>query len=75
MNIFLSIVAGYFACFFSLFATAWVRDRAQRLGFVDRPDGRRKKHSQPVALGGGVAVLASCAVALGLVTYKPSSRI
>ena len=64
-----SIVASYFACFGSLFLTAWVRSYAERHGFVDRPDGRRKKHKLPVALGGGVAVLLSCAVALGLVAH------
>ena len=69
MTIYLSIVAGYFACFGCLFVTAWVRGNAERFAFVDRPDGRRKKHKQPVALGGGAAILTSCAVALGLIAY------
>ncbi len=37
--------------------TPLVQRVALQTGFVDRPDGRRKLHSQPIALGGGVAVL------------------
>lgn len=37
---------------------------APRLGFVDRPDGRRKLHQQPIALLGGVAVLGGLLVSM-----------
>ena len=40
-----------------------VRFLASRVGLVDSPDGRRKVHGRPVPLGGGLAVLASAAVA------------
>ena len=49
----------------SLALTALVRRVAQRIGFVDRPGGR-KQHAEPTPFGGGVAiVLASCVVILG----------
>lgn len=38
--------------------TCCARWIAPRLGFVDRPDGRRKLHQQPTPLLGGVAVFA-----------------
>lgn len=43
----------------SLALTLAVRAVAPRLGLVDRPDGRRKLHQGPIALGGGLAVFLS----------------
>ena len=65
----LSVVVAYFACFGSLFVTSWVREFAEKRGFVDRPDGHRKSQKTPVALGGGVAVLISSIVAILLVAF------
>ena len=48
-----------FGTAFALGTTFGVRFVARRIGLVDRPDGRRKFQSQPVALAGGVAVLVS----------------
>ncbi len=42
----------------SVIATYVVRYWGRRVGFVDRPSGH-KKHEQPVALGGGVALVLS----------------
>lgn len=67
--IYLSLVVGYFACFGNLFVTSWVRDLAEKRGFVDRPDGKRKSQKAPVALGGGLAIMISTTVAIGIVTY------
>lgn len=67
--IYLSLVVAYFACFGSLFLTAWIRDLAEARDFVDRPDGGRKRHGNPVALGGGLAVLLSSGIAIVLVGY------
>jgi UDP-GlcNAc:undecaprenyl-phosphate GlcNAc-1-phosphate transferase len=36
--------------------TPVVRRAAKRLGIVDRPDGVRKLHREPIPLGGGVAI-------------------
>ncbi len=41
-----------------------LRTLARRIGFVDKPDGHRKMHSNSVALGGGVAVLFGFLIAL-----------
>lgn len=66
---YLSIVVGYFACFGSLFVTAWVREFAEKRGFVDRPDGGRKSQKSAVALGGGAAVFISTFVAILMVAF------
>jgi UDP-GlcNAc:undecaprenyl-phosphate/decaprenyl-phosphate GlcNAc-1-phosphate transferase len=63
----------YLAAFFgsllaSLVLTPLVRRLAKRAGFVDRPDGHRKLHSDAVALGGGIAVLlAVCATSIAVI--------
>ncbi len=46
--------------------TPLARAAALRCGLVDRPDGRRKLHGQPIPLAGGVAIAASAAVVLAL---------
>ena len=43
----------------SMCLTLAIRAVAPRLGLIDRPDGRRKLHQRPVALGGGLAVFLS----------------
>ncbi|MFP4058740.1 MAG: glycosyltransferase family 4 protein [Candidatus Brocadiia bacterium] len=50
----------------SLALTCLARRLAPRLGFVDRPGGR-KAHSRPVPLGGGVAMFVAWAVPVGAV--------
>lgn len=47
-----------------LLLTPLVRMAAIRLGLVDRPDGRRKIHAQPIPVAGGVAVLITAATVL-----------
>ncbi len=44
------------AALLSALVTAWVRRRAPRWGFVDRPGGH-KSHAREVALGGGIAIV------------------
>ncbi|MEM8866547.1 MAG: MraY family glycosyltransferase [Planctomycetota bacterium] len=50
----------------SLIVTPIVRSVARRINFVDNPDGGRKNHKEPVALGGGVAVFLSMLVAIAV---------
>ncbi|MGI9457416.1 MAG: glycosyltransferase family 4 protein [Aeoliella sp.] len=66
-KIIIYLIAGLGACALSLVVTPTVRWASRKFGFVDRPDGRRKTHKQPIALGGGAAVLIAIAGALGLV--------
>ena len=40
----------------SLALTPWVAKTARAIGMVDRPDGKLKKHGEPVAYLGGLAV-------------------
>lgn len=49
---------------FGLVAVAGARALAFRVGFVDRPDGRRKLQTRPVAVAGGVGVLVAAVAAL-----------
>ena len=55
----------------SLILTRVVRAVARRCDIVDRPDGKRKLHSRPVPLWGGVAVYA--ATVLGLLAFRLSA--
>lgn len=57
---------------FGLVATWAAREIAHRVGLVDRPDGRRKTQAQPVAVAGGLAVLAAVVATLAVgVTLSP----
>ncbi|HET6574895.1 MAG TPA: MraY family glycosyltransferase [Fimbriiglobus sp.] len=51
---------------FGLAAVAGARAVAFRIGFVDRPDGRRKLQTRPVAVAGGVGVLVAVVAALAV---------
>ncbi|MFV2067270.1 MAG: glycosyltransferase family 4 protein [Pirellulales bacterium] len=67
-------LAFFVALLASSILTPIVRSRAQEWDFVDRPDGGRKAHARPVALGGGVAVLLSALIAAGLTFAAVSGR-
>ena len=66
-NLLIYLISGLGACGLSLVATPTVRAVSRKFGFVDRPDGGRKAHKTPVALGGGAAVLLAVVGALALV--------
>src|SRR5271154_4475655 len=55
-----------FAALCSLVTTPIVRRLAQRFGWVDRPDGGRKQHSEPIPRVGGLAIYVSFVVASGV---------
>ena len=68
----------YFAIAFIAFlvatlATYAVRAFAFQIGFVDVPDGRRKTHRGPVALGGGLAVLIGAVFAVSVAFIFPTT--
>jgi DHA2 family multidrug resistance protein len=46
--------------------TPAVGGMARRLGAVDQPDGRRKVHSRPIPLAGGIGVLAANSILQGM---------
>src|SRR4051812_34831047 len=49
-----------------LLLTPVVRAVALRWGLVDEPDGRRKIHARPIPVAGGVAVLLTSVIVLGV---------
>src|SRR5436190_3818239 len=56
-----------------LVLTPLVRAAARRWGLVDRPDGRRKMHTQPIPVAGGVAVLLATFIVLLSVAFRAGS--
>jgi UDP-GlcNAc:undecaprenyl-phosphate GlcNAc-1-phosphate transferase len=70
------LTAASFALAFllSLLGTPRAAEAARRFGIVDRPDGRLKRHAEPVPYLGGLAVYAAFLVALS-VTFGFDARI
>lgn len=67
---FLILTLGALSVLLTLGLTPVIRDRIGRLGFLDHPDGVRKKHANAVPRVGGIAIalayVATFAIALGL---------
>src|SRR5579864_4963877 len=55
------------ACLVSLAVVPLVRRICEKVQLTDRPDGHRKLHQAPVALGGGIAAFLSTLAVCGLV--------
>ncbi|OYP37329.1 glycosyltransferase family 4 protein [Rhodopirellula sp. MGV] len=55
----LTLISLVFSIAAALVFVPAVRGFARLVGMVDKPDAERKLHSKPIALGGGLAVLAS----------------
>jgi len=55
----------------ALILTPPLRDLFTRWGVVDRPDGKRKRHTRPVARMGGVPIIAACLGAYGILLLTP----
>jgi UDP-GlcNAc:undecaprenyl-phosphate GlcNAc-1-phosphate transferase len=55
----------------SLALIPFARWLAQRIGLVDRPDGRRKMHAQAIPVSGGIALLASATLVLAALLCVP----
>ncbi|MDZ7618438.1 MAG: hypothetical protein U1E05_15645, partial [Patescibacteria group bacterium] len=55
-----TIVAAFFLACILTAAACWL---SPRLGFVDRPDEKRKRHARATPLMGGVAIFATFAIA------------
>jgi len=71
--LYLIIILGCISFLLSLILTPLVRDCLGHLGFVDRPDGIRKKHSGPVPRAGGVALAISYAATFAIALTLPFS--
>jgi len=68
--LFLILTLGALSLALALLLTPLVRDSIGRLGFLDHPDGVRKKHASPIPRVGGIAIViayvATFAIALAL---------
>ena len=56
---FLILTLGALSVVLALILTPLVRDHVGKLGFLDHPDGVRKKHAGPVPRVGGIAIVIS----------------
>ena len=52
-----------------LLGTSLARLMAKRIGFLDKPDGRRKTQAKPVALGGGLGLLLGLSLTLTIAVF------
>jgi len=69
--LFLIITLGAVSLLLSFLLTPVVRDRLGALGFLDHPDGQRKKHSGPVPRVGGIGIALAYVGAFALVLLLP----
>jgi len=67
------IVLGAVSFLLSLVLTPLIRDHVGHLGFLDHPDGIRKKHSGPIPRIGGLAIALSYAGTFALAFVLPFS--
>jgi UDP-GlcNAc:undecaprenyl-phosphate/decaprenyl-phosphate GlcNAc-1-phosphate transferase len=66
---------GCVAFLFSVLLTPFVRDLGLRWRLLDRPDGARKIHVEPIPRLGGVAVALAYTLALGFILVAPYSHL
>jgi len=71
--LYLMIVLGAVSFLLSLVLTPLIRDHVGHLGFLDHPDGIRKKHSGPIPRIGGLAIALSYAGTFALAFVLPFS--
>jgi len=71
--LYLMIVLGITSFLLSLVLTPLIRDHIGHLGFLDHPDGIRKKHSGPVPRIGGIVITLSYAATFALAFVLPFS--
>ena len=70
----LTAVTFLVALVLALVGTPRAAEAARRFGIVDRPDGRLKKHTEPIPYLGGLAVYAAFLVALSI-TFDFDQRV
>jgi UDP-GlcNAc:undecaprenyl-phosphate GlcNAc-1-phosphate transferase len=71
--LFLIATLGSLSCLLALILTPLVRDRIGSHGFLDRPDGVRKKHSSPVPRVGGIAIALAYSLTFAIALILPFS--
>ena len=68
---FLIITLGALAVVLALVLTPLVRDYVGKLGFLDHPDGIRKKHAAPIPRVGGIAIVLSYIITFAIALALP----
>lgn len=68
---FLILTLGILAVVLALVLTPLVRDYVGKWGFLDHPDGIRKKHATPVPRVGGIAIVLSYIVTFAIALALP----
>jgi UDP-GlcNAc:undecaprenyl-phosphate/decaprenyl-phosphate GlcNAc-1-phosphate transferase len=71
--LFLIATLGSLSCLLALILTPLVRDWIGPYGFLDRPDGGRKKHSAPVPRVGGIAIALAYCLTFAIALILPFS--
>jgi len=71
--LFLIATLGSLSCLLALILTPLVRDQIGPRGFLDRPDGVRKKHSAPVPRVGGIAIALAYTLTFAIALILPFS--
>jgi len=61
---FLILTLGALSVVLALILTPLVRDRLGKFGFLDHPDGVRKKHATAVPRVGGIAIIQTSCISL-----------
>jgi UDP-GlcNAc:undecaprenyl-phosphate GlcNAc-1-phosphate transferase len=71
--VFLIFTLGALAVFIALVLTPLVRDHVGKWGFLDHPDGVRKKHAAPIPRVGGIAIVLSYVITFAIALALPFS--
>jgi UDP-GlcNAc:undecaprenyl-phosphate/decaprenyl-phosphate GlcNAc-1-phosphate transferase len=69
--LFLIFTLGALAVVLALVLTPLVRDYVGKLGFLDHPDGVRKKHAAPIPRVGGIAIVLSYVITFAIALALP----
>jgi UDP-GlcNAc:undecaprenyl-phosphate/decaprenyl-phosphate GlcNAc-1-phosphate transferase len=71
--LFLIFTLGSISIVLALILTPLIRDYIGKLGFLDHPDGDRKKHASPLPRVGGIAIVISYAATFAIALALPFS--
>jgi UDP-GlcNAc:undecaprenyl-phosphate/decaprenyl-phosphate GlcNAc-1-phosphate transferase len=69
--LFLIFTLGVLSVVLALVLTPLVRDYVGKLGFLDHPDGVRKKHAAPIPRVGGIAIVISYIITFAIALALP----
>src|SRR5881296_736152 len=67
---FLILTLGILSFALALILTPLVRDLFRKLGFVDLPDNKRKRHAYPIPRVGGIAIALSFRFTFGAIVLQ-----